>query len=70
MSGSPRCLYNSDFSDFLNTSTDSVYRSLDDNYHGDALTTTRDAWKAEIEIMKSVVSYFRDDNGQINFRAL
>jgi hypothetical protein len=40
---------------------------LDDNYHGDALTTTRDAWKAEIEIMKSVVSYFRDDNGQIIF---
>ena len=62
-----RCLYNSDFATFLYTDSDSIYRILDDNYHGDALTTTRDAWKAEIEIMKSVVSYFRDDNGQIIF---
>ena len=62
-----RCLYNSDFATFLYTDPDSIYRILDDNYHGDALTTTRDAWKAEIEIMKSVVSYFCDDNGQIIF---
>ena len=62
-----RCLYNSDFATFLYTDSDSIYRILDDNYHGDALTTTRDAWKAEIEIMKSVVSYFGDDNGQIIF---
>ena len=62
-----RCLYNSDFATFLYTDSDSIYRILDDNYHGDALTTTRDAWKAEIEIMKSVVSYFCDDNGQIIF---
>ena len=62
-----RCLYNSNFATFLYIDSDSIYRILDDNYHGDALTTTRDAWKAEIEIMKSVVSYFRDDNGQIIF---
>ena len=62
-----RCLYNSDFATFLYTDSDSIYRILDDNYHGDALTTTRDAWKAEIEIMKNVVSYFRDANGQVIF---
>ena len=67
MSGSPRCLYNSDFSDFLNTSTDSVYRSLDDNYHGDALTTTRDAWKVEIDIMRNVVAALNNGNGKIIF---
>lgn len=62
-----RCLYNSDFATFLYTDSDSIYRILDDNYHGEALTTTRDAWKAEIEIMKNVVSKFRDANGQVIF---
>lgn len=51
-----RCLYNSDFATFSNTDSASIYRILDDNYHGEALTTTRDAWKAEIDIMKNVVS--------------
>ena len=41
-----RCLYNSDFATFLYTDSASIYRILDDNYHGEALTTTRDAWKA------------------------
>ena len=62
-----RCLYNSDFANFLNTDSASIYRILDDNYHGEALTTTRDAWKAEIEIMKNVVSSLSDTNGQIIF---
>ena len=46
-----RCLYNSDFATFLDTDSASIYRILDDNYHGEALTTTRDAWKAEIDII-------------------
>ncbi len=62
-----RCLYNSDFATLLYTDTDSIYRILDDNYHGEALTTTRDAWKAEIEIMKNVVSSLHDANGQVIF---
>ena len=43
------------------------YRILDDNYHGEALTTTRDAWKAEIDIMKNVVSSLNNVDGQIIF---
>lgn len=62
-----RSLYNSDFATFLYTDSASIYRILDDNYHGEALTTTRDAWKAEIEIMKNVVSSLSDTNGQIIF---
>ena len=62
-----RCLYNSDFATFLYTDSNSIYRIIDDNYHGEALTTTRDAWKTEIEIMKNVVSSLRDTNGQIIF---
>ena len=62
-----RCLYNSNFAAFLYTDSASIYRILDDNYHGEALTTTRDAWKAEIEIMKNVVESLCDANGQIIF---
>ena len=62
-----RCLYNSDFATFLYTDSASIYRILDDNYHGEALTTTRDAWKAEIDIMKNVVSSLHNADGQIIF---
>ena len=62
-----RCLYNSDFATFLYTDSASIYRILDDNYHGEALTTTRDAWKAEIDIMKNVVSLLNNADGQIIF---
>ena len=63
----PRCLYNSDLATFLYTDSASIYRILDDNYHGEALTTTRDAWKAEIDIMKNVVSSLNNTDGQIIF---
>ena len=44
----PRCLYNSNFASFLNADINSIFGALCDNYHGDALTTTREAWKSEI----------------------
>lgn len=43
-----RCLYNSSFEKFINTDENSIFGALCDNYHGDALTTTREAWKSEI----------------------
>ena len=67
MSASPRCLFNSDFSSFLYKDIDSVFGALCDNYHGDALTTTREAWKSEIEIMRDVISKLNDQDGQIIF---
>ena len=63
----PRCLYHSDFLSFLSQSTDSVFGMLCDSYHGDALTTTREAWKSEIEVMKGVLSALPDKTGQIIF---
>lgn len=67
MNVSPRCLFNSDFSSFLYKDIDSVFGALCDNYHGDALTTTRESWKSEIEIMRDVVSKLNDRDGQIIF---
>lgn len=63
----PRCLYHSDFLKFMSQSTDSVFGMLCDSYHGDALTTTREAWKSEIEVMKGILSALPDKTGQIIF---
>ena len=62
-----RCLYNSSFKTFLNTDDNSIFGLLCDNYHGEALTTTREAWKSEITIMKNVLSDYADKNGEIIF---
>lgn len=67
MKKSSRCLFNSDFTSFLNKDIDSIFGALCDNYHGDALTTTREAWKAEIAIMRKTLSTLNDENGQIIF---
>ena len=62
-----RCLYNNKFERFLNSEDNFVFGQLCDNYHGDALTTMREAWKAEIVIMKDVLSQFPDKDGEIIF---
>ncbi|NLB81319.1 MAG: DUF2075 domain-containing protein [Clostridiaceae bacterium] len=65
----PRCLYISDFKTLLDRDIDAIFGLLcdSDNYHGDAFTTTREAWKAEISIMQKVLAIWKDDNGQIIF---
>lgn len=62
-----RCLYNSSFEKFNNADNNSLLGILCDNYHGEALTTTREAWKGEISIMKEVLSEFTDKDGIIVF---
>ena len=62
-----RCLYNGSFEQFLSTDEISIFGNLCENYHGEALTTTRDAWKGEISIMRDLLSAYRDDDGEIIF---
>ena len=62
-----RCLYNSSFRTFLNSDDNSIFGLLCERYHGEALTTTREAWKSEIAIMKDVLHNFADKQGQIIF---
>lgn len=52
MMKSTRCLYDSSIKDFLGREKESLLGILCDNYHGDALTTTREAWKKEIELLQ------------------
>ncbi len=67
MSKSPRCLYNSSFDKFINEAENSIFGTLCDNYHGEALTTTREAWRAEISIMKGLLPNYSKSDGQIIF---
>lgn len=67
MSQNPRCLYNNSFAAFLRDSAMSILGTLCNNYHGEARTTTREAWKAEIDIMQEVLSQCDDQNGHIVF---
>ena len=67
MNNSTRCLYESSFAGFLNENANWIFGVLCDRYHGEALTTTREAWKAEIEIMQKTLSEYRDKDGRIVF---
>ena len=44
-----------------------IFGLLCERYHGEALTTTREAWKGEISIMKDVLSGLQDKEGEIIF---
>ena len=67
MINSARCLYGSKFEEFYNKEDSSILGALCDKYHGVALTTTREAWKGEIAIMKQVLSPFLGKDGRIIF---
>lgn len=62
-----RCLYSSSFEKFNNTDKDSVLGVLCDNYHGAALTTTIEAWKGEIAIMKDLLFAYSNTDGTVVF---
>ncbi len=63
----PRCLYDNRISAFLKDTEMSILGILCDHYHGDARTTTRDAWRAEISIMQELLSRFENKDGRIIF---
>ena len=64
---SVRCLYSNNFIDFYNEDDDSIFGKLCNNYHGVDLTTTREAWKEEITIIKNLIEPYKNENGQVIF---
>ena len=40
---------------------------LHDNFHGEALSTTNEAWKGEIELLQDVLLPWADEAGEIVF---
>lgn len=62
-----RCLYNASFREFLSSNQMEILGSLHDNYNGEALTTTNEAWKGEIELLQNVLAPWADEAGEIIF---
>ncbi|HAF25714.1 MAG TPA: hypothetical protein DCG85_00205 [Lachnospiraceae bacterium] len=62
-----RCLYATDIESFIERDRDSVFGALCDNYHGNALTTTREAWTGEIDILKKALLPWNDREARIIF---
>lgn len=67
MKNNPRCLYDNNFIGFLTETDVSILGKLCDRYHGDAKTTTREAWKGEISVMKDALSLLSNKDGRIIF---
>lgn len=67
MSNSPRCLFDSEIKDFLDKDKETVFGILCDRYHGDALTTTREAWISEIRILQNMLLPWKESGGHIVF---
>ena len=67
MSNNPRCLFSSSLAVFAAADENSIFGILCDEYHGDTLTTTREAWWAEISILKRVLATYQNEDGQIIF---
>lgn len=62
----PRCLYHNHFTEFLREPEEAVLGILCDHFHGVVPTTSIEAWKGEILIMKDVVARLEGE-GQIIF---
>ena len=63
----PRCLYNNNFIAFFNEPKTSILGTLIENYHGEAKTTTIEAWQGEISILQELLPQLSDKNGRIVF---
>ena len=62
-----RCLYNSSFEEFISADENLIFGVIDGGAHGVTLTTAKEAWKAEISILKGVLSALPVKDGQIIF---
>lgn len=67
MEKNPRCLYDSEIRTFLQQEKETLLGILCEGYHGAALTTTREAWVAEIELLKNALRPWKDSKDHIIF---
>lgn len=62
-----RCLYQSDFKTFVETDVYSVLGRIHNSFHGNALTTTDEAWKGEITLLQQVLLPWKNEEAEIIF---
>lgn len=63
----PRCLFNSQISEFLSMNPLEVLGRIVDSFHGVDQTSTNDAWMGEIEIMQRVLLPWKNDDNAFIF---
>jgi DUF2075 family protein len=62
-----RYLYSDVFCNFLRTDSETIFGKLVDNYHGEIISTTKEAWKEEIALLKKVLTPWSNENAEIIF---
>lgn len=62
-----RCLYRAAFKSFINADAFYVLGRLHDAYHGQALTTTDEAWLGEIRLLQEALLPWKDEEAEIIF---
>lgn len=62
-----RYLYSDVFGNFLRKDSESIFGELVDNYHGEIIGTTKEAWKGEIALLKKELVPWSNENAQIIF---
>lgn len=62
-----RCLYKSDFKSFIEADPYSVLGRIHDAFHGQALTTTDEAWLGEIKLLQNVLLPWKEEDAEIIF---
>lgn len=60
-------MYMSPLSDFLQSDEHSILGSIVDSFHGDVQTTSIEAWKGEITILRNSLSEWSNENSYIFF---
>lgn len=64
---SNRCLYKSDFRSFIESDSYYILGRIHDAFHGQALTTTDEAWIGEIKLLKNALIPWKEEEAEIIF---
>lgn len=62
---SNRCLFHSGFKEFIEADRFSILGQIHDAFHGQALTTTDEAWLGEIWILQQALCPWKDEEAEI-----
>ena len=62
-----RCLYKSDLKSFIETDKYYILGRIHDAFHGQALTTTDEAWLGEIQLLQNVLLPWKEEEAEIIF---
>ena len=63
-----RCLYKSDFRSFITADKYYILGRIHNAFHGQALTTTDEAWLSEIDLLQTVIVPWKDEEAEIIFK--